>query len=151
MRLIRQSKRPVILGLICGVFLGAASVALAAEAYGTVGGTYVIDGHTYYNRSDILTQQGGSPSDWAYTVTWTQNNSTVGAGWIAVDARKFKNGSLCEQTGYQYNSSPVTGLGLYANSVACGSGTYYSYGLTAYWNGNGYDYYDTFRSPSLNG
>jgi hypothetical protein len=45
-------------------------------------------------------------------------------------------GSLCEQSGYEYNQSPATGMIVYANSVACGSGTYYAYGLMAAWNGS---------------
>jgi hypothetical protein len=150
-RLVRESKRIVIVGLTCGAFLGLAAVAFAAEADSTVGYTAVVDGHEYATQSSVYTQQLGSPSDWASTQLWTTNYAYVGAGWMAADARKFKDGSICEQTGYQYNNSSVYYQEAMAHTTACGSGTYYSYGVVAVWNGSGYDYYYTFRSPSLNG
>ena len=150
-RLLGESKRMAVVGLICGAFLGIASVALAAQATSATGYTPVVDGHEYATDSVMYTQQSGSPSDWAYTQLWTTGGENVGAGWMGADARKFKNGSVCESTGYEYNSSPFSIQGAMAASTACGSGTYYSYGVIAVWNGSGYNYYYSQQSPSLNG
>jgi hypothetical protein len=145
-------KRTVILGLVCGAFLGIASAALAASyARSGTGYTAVIDGHEYGTFSTVYVGESGSPSDWASTDVWTTNGDNVAVGWEGADARKFKNGSICEQTGYQYNSFTTNSEEALADNTACGSGTYYSYGLIAVWNGTAYDYYYSQVSPSLNG
>jgi hypothetical protein len=144
-------RRTILVGLVCGGFLGVASVALAATAYSAYGYTGTVNGHDYGTRSIVYTQQPGSPSDWAGTTVYTTGGENVGAGWMAADARKFKNGSLCDETGYLYNSISTNWEEPIAEARACGSGTYYSYGLIAVWNGNGYNYYYSQKSPSLNG
>lgn len=149
-RLLDKSKRMAVVGLICGAFLGIVSVALAAEATSSTGYTPYVNGHNYWTNSIIQTQQPGSPSVWAVTNVGP-TSGTVGAGWMGADARKFKNGSLCEETGYLYNGSSTDAWGAIAHSTACGSGTYYSYGVIAVWNGSGYNYYYSQQSPSLNG
>jgi hypothetical protein len=99
----------------------------------------------------MYTMEPGSPSDWASNAVWTEGGESVAAGWMGSNARKFKNGSLCEQTGYVYNNISTSSQGALASETACGSGTYYSYGTLAVWNGSGYNYYYSQQSPSLNG
>lgn len=151
-RLVLAFRRTIVVGLVCGVFLGIASVALASSyARSSVGTTPEIDGHQYQTFSTVYVGEPGSPSDWASTDVWTIAGNNVPAGWEGADARKFKNGSVCEETGYQYNPYSTNSEEALADTKACGSGTYYSYGLIALWNGNGYDYYYSEQSPSLNG
>ena len=150
-RILAESKRTAVVGLVCGAFLGIAAIALAAQATSATGYTPVVDGHQYATQSILYTQEPGSPSDWAYTLLWTTGGENVAAGWMGADARKFKNGSVCESTGYQYNNSSSSSQGALADSKACGTGTYYSYGVIAIWNGSGYNYYYSQQSPSLNG
>lgn len=69
---------------------------------------------------------------------------------MAVDARKFKNGSICDSTGYHYSPSGSNDFEVVAGSP-CGSGSYYSQGVIGAWNGSSYDYYYTYPSPTLNG
>lgn len=152
LRVILGSKKTVILGLVCGAFLGATSVALAAvSAKSGVAQTPTIYGHVYDSYSTVYTNEAGSPSDWASTTDYTQQGSNAAPGYIGVDARKFKNGALCEQTGYVYNQFAENSFTIYANAVACGSGTYYSYGLFQAYNGSGYNTYYSGQSPNLNG
>jgi hypothetical protein len=140
----------VAIGLVCGGCLGAGAVALGAEADSTVGYTPNVNGHVYSDQSIMLTQMAGSPSDWAYTVV-SPTSGTVPTGWMAADARKYKNDAVCEDTGYQYSNYATNTWSAWANTKACGSGTYYSAGIIGVWAGNEYLLYDTFLSPSLNG
>jgi hypothetical protein len=156
--MFRASTTAMIVGLVCGAGLGIASVALAANAtYSAYGYTATIDGYQYGTRSIMYTDEPGSPSDWAATTVFpTVNDSPAGsgevpAGYMGADARKFINGSVCEQTGYYYNSVKASNQKVFAQTTPCGAGTYYSYGLIAVWNGSGYDYYYSEKSPSANG
>jgi hypothetical protein len=130
--------------------LGVTSVALAASATSATGYTPYVDGVQYATNSTQYTIPT-LPHDDAQTYMWSYSDGNgVPAGWMGVDARSFKNGSLCVQTGYQFN--PGTYYSWYSRtSTGCGSGTYYSYGVIAAWNGSGYNYYYSQQSPSLNG
>jgi len=75
----------------------------------------------------------------------------VDAGWMGVDARKYVNGRLCAETGYLYNGARNDYQTALEHRVRCGAGVYYSWGVIAVWNGGGYDYYYSPRSPNLNG
>jgi len=152
LQLMAEFRKALVIGAVFGGCLGAVSVALAVNAAsGSWGYTPSIDGHVYKGRSTINTDEPGSPSDWAAASIYPTDGSTIPSGWMAADARKYKDGSLCEESGYEYNQSPATGMIVYANSVACGSGTYYAYGLMAAWNGSGYQAYYQPQSPNLNG
>jgi hypothetical protein len=149
LRLICRHRFAAIGGLACGATLGAVSVALAATSYSSVGYTPSVAGHVYGTQSIMYTIPT-LPHDEAETDIWTTNGANVGAGWMAVDARKFLNGSLCNQTGYQYNPIATNGFTV-LTAGGCGSGVYYSYGVIAVWNGSAYQYYYSQKSPSLNG
>jgi hypothetical protein len=148
-RAIYRVKVPAIGGLAAGAALGAASVALAATSYSSIGYTPRINGHVYETQSIMYTIPTLT-HDEAETDVWTQGGETVGTGWIGINARKFVNGSLCNQTGYQYNTRSTSFFGA-LTAGGCGSGVYYSYGTFDVWNGGGYDYYYSQKSPSLNG
>jgi len=85
----------------------------------------------------------------AYTYAETYPSVNVPAGYIGVLARAYRNDALCSQEGYDYNSSKLAGIST-ATFTGCGHGTYYSYGVSRAYNGNGYNSVYTFRSPSLN-
>ena len=135
----------MLLGVSCSALAASSATsqqACVSNAYG---------GHNYCWTSTVYTNESGSPSDWASSQWHTAGGEQVPAGYVGINARKFKNGSLCEQTGLQY--LPVSGSGeqVFAQNTACGAGTYYSFGVIAIWNGNGYNDYTGYQSRSLNG
>jgi hypothetical protein len=88
-----EFRNVVVVGAVIGGCLGAASVALAVNAAsGAWGYTPSIDGHVYKGRSTINTEEPGSPSDWAAASIYPTDGSTIPSGWMAADARKYKNG-----------------------------------------------------------
>lgn len=127
-------------GLLLGVGVGAVQ---AAAAYGNVASVYV-GGRTYSTQSFFVSD---APA-YAGTNQWT--GSAVGAGWMGTNARTFYgNGTLCGDGGYYFNSGSTTFMGS-AKYTTCGAHSdYYSWGVTAHWNGSGYSYWYTNRSPSL--
>ncbi|MGD9568679.1 MAG: hypothetical protein AB7V48_10180 [Sedimentibacter sp.] len=62
--------------------------------------------------------------------------------------RLFNDDSLFKYSIMQYNSSENSGFAVGSNKYDGGSGTYYNYGITAAYNGDGYDTFYTFKSLS---
>lgn len=146
---ILRHRFAVLTGFICGALLGSASAAIAGTSYSGWGYTGTVNGRTYKTRSIMYTVPTMT-KDEAETTIFTISGANVAAGWIAANGRKFKNGALCSQTGYEFNASAADGLGALTWG-GCGAGVYYSYGTIAAWNGSGYNYYYSPKSPSLNG
>ena len=127
-------------GLLFGAGVGAAQ---AATAYGTVG-TVNAGGRSYSTQSVFVSD---APA-YAATNQWT--GSAVGAGWMGTNARTFYGADiLCRDGGYYFNSGSTTFMGSAQYTTWGAHSDYYSWGVTAHWNGNGYEYWYTFRSPSL--
>ena len=102
-----------------------------------------INGYSYKNKGDI----SNDTRLWAGTVAHSTDGN-VPTGYIGVKSRLYKSDALCKSTDFIYNTSRAAGL---SNSTSgdCGSGTYYSKGVSAAYNGNGYDTYNTFQSPNI--
>lgn len=102
-------------------------------------------GHDYRNQATIVTN---SSTSWAYTDVGTYNPSVnVPAGYMGALARMYKGSALCSQKGYTYNDTSLTEFDE-GTFTSCGHGTYYSYGATQAYNGNGYNSVYTFKSPN---
>ncbi len=143
----RGLKLGATIALIGGALAGAFSVSAAYAADSGYSGPFTVNGVGYQNRS---TADAG-PS-WA---SWVRVSSgTAGDGWIGVNARLLNagDGSLCSQTGYLYNSGSPRPAGtefVNTGGGSCGSGNYYSQGLTQHWNGGGYDTWYALQSPNV--
>lgn len=134
----------LLAGALFGISVGAAIAGTASSPKGYYG---PIKGWSYWNQATVHT---GSPRIYASTTVSQNGTSNVPSGYMGALARLYKNSALCASNGYSFNSGPANSLSVPTLS-ACGSGTYYSYGATAAYNGNGYSYYYTFKSPSQNG
>lgn len=90
------------------------------------------------------------------TLTRAQTNPTtnkVPSGYMDAKARLYNSsGKLVAETTFVYNSGETSVLNSDFASLkpAKASEAYYSYGITAAYNGDGYTQYYTFRNPSQN-
>jgi len=132
--------------MLGGFILGAGTVAFAGLADSPWGYYGPILGKSYRNQATVVT---GTDHAWAYTYVETTGQENLPAGYMGALARLYKSGTLCSQQGYTYNDTALAGFSE-ATFVNCGRGTYYSYGVTKAYNGNGYNAVFTFQSPSQN-
>ncbi len=131
--------------LACGLvgsFTPQASAATATSPWVYYG---PVHGYSYKNRATVST----TPRIYAVTGVYNQSTGNVPSGYLGALARLYRNQTLCTQTGYVYNSGSANGMDVVTTGSSCGSGTYYSYGVSKAYNGNGYDAYFTYESPHL--
>lgn len=133
-----------ITAIATGLIVGSAGGALASWAYsGVVAGS--VNGHTLEAQSAI---KSGSPNGVCQAMSW--NWETAGGQWYfggeynlyrSSDNAIISDGSMY----YAYGN----GISNYSNDVSpAGSNYYYSKGKFAIYNGNGYNYWWTNRSPN---
>ncbi|MEU5539965.1 ATP-dependent Lon protease [Streptomyces sp. NPDC020362] len=137
------------IGFVCllasgllGAFVPQASAATAYSPWAYYGPVYA---HYYKNRAWV----GTSSRIYAVTDVYNQSTTNVPAGYMGALARLYRNQVLCTQTGYAYNTGPAAGMSVPTTGNACGSGAYYSYGVSKAYNGNGYNAYFTYESPHV--
>jgi len=80
-------------------------------------------------------------------LTYISSSPGIPAGWMGVNCRIFQssNNALKVDAGYSFTTLTATGF-----EKACYygvHGTFYSYGVTALYNGSGNTYTYTYRSP----
>lgn len=133
---------------VLAFLVSGSTVALAGTAYSQI--SYVtVAGKQYRNYATIMT---GVTNAYARTNSGP-NEDPASAGWVSSRGRLFtSSGALsCEGTN-QYNSATlqpeetVVGYSCYRYL----SGSWYSYGVSQYWNGSGYSAHYTYRSPNQN-
>jgi hypothetical protein len=146
-------KRAVLVcaGTVCVIALSAVPAYANTTECGSWGYYGPIKGYNYQNQSCIVFNTGSAGS---YGSIWveTQHGANVPSGWMGEQPRVFtSNGAVCIAGSWYYNSGSASGIGdaVYRPAATCGSGYYYSAGLTRAWNGYGYDTYSSFRSPNL--
>lgn len=113
---------------------------------------YTVYGYNYRNYSGVTT---GSYNGTSYANSWTTGQTDlaatqVPAGYIGAQARLFdSNGSVVATTPYTYNDyTTATHSSDFASADPAISGrSYYGYGITAAYNGNGYTYCYSNKSP----
>ena len=142
----RFSGRLVIAAaFVAGLVASGGSAAIAATVSSSVGDLGVHSGFHYYNRAEAL-----NTSDAGYTTTWVSGTKNAATGWIGSEGRLFtSSGALCRTSGMKYADGPAVSLTIPAVKGSCAAGYFYSYGKSATWNGNGYGYYYTFRTPNI--
>ncbi len=133
--------------LLVGIILGVSTMVFAGSTISEWGYYGPYSGYSYKNRA-LLDVDGNGQN--AMTSVYYTGSGTVPSGYMGAQARLFKNGSLYKYSTMQYNSSADYGFVASTGYASGGSGTYYSYGITAAFNGNGYNNFYTFQSPSQN-
>lgn len=147
-RLTTGTAAALVAGVTTATIVAGATVALATSA--TSGFSYYgpVLGISYKN--DSFVESVALPAGrYAGTDVYVTSG---GPGYVGQLPRLYKGTALCQQNSDYYYSGP-TSHDLYttAGGSACGAGTYYAYGVTKAYNGNGYNAYYTFKSPSING
>lgn len=130
---------------LVGVLLGGVASPAAATVYNSsVGNIGSAAGYSYTNQATI-----DNAIRWASTKT--NANAVAPPGYIGSNGRLFRSsGSLCAESGFAYTSTSASGYQVFSPSGGCGSGYYYGYGVSRFWNGNGYNSAYTFKTPNLN-
>ncbi|HBR02234.1 MAG TPA: hypothetical protein DD738_06460 [Ruminiclostridium sp.] len=141
-----------LLLLVTNIIIALASSAESSKGY------YTVYGHDYFNYSTINTGTNYDGSTFVAAVSSAVcdppgTETAVPTGYLGARSRLYNSsGKMIEETDYLYNSSPAWVL--HSDSARLDSPVsgqaYYSYGITAAYNGNGYTTYSTFKSPSLN-
>lgn len=89
-------------------------------------------------------------SIWAHTNNRTESGAAVQTGWLGAKARLYKNGKSEKESGWKYKTKPTANFSYYVN-ITRSAGYYYSKGISAAYNGSGYNTVATYESPTLNG
>ena len=137
--LLRVSLAAFVVSLLC------ASAPLAANAvtsWGLTSAPPTILGYSHTARSGV-----NHTTSNLIGMTEITSSPAAPAGWMGVNCRIFQssNDALKVDTGYAFTTSAY---GSYTKFCYFGShGTYYSWGVTALYNGSGNTYTYTYRSP----
>lgn len=132
---------------VAGIILGVGTTVYGAVVTSPYGYYGPFLGYSYKNQA--TTWDGSSGGIRGEATVSVDGSGTAPAGYMGAQARLFKDDVLYLYNSMWYNSSPTTRMADQTDS-AFPSGTYYSKGITAAYNGNGYSQYYTFQSPSLN-
>lgn len=141
----------IIFSLVLGILFGIGTQSVYAAYADSSQRDYIVIGYSYYNQASIYVNASGNTGAHATTGVHSKSGN-VPSGYMGYRAGLYKdNGVLCKQTSWKYNSSPLAGtIGGTGYTTSCGKGAYFSRGMTAGYNGNGYFTIETYRSPSLN-
>jgi len=157
MRNLKKSVKNISI-ILCALVFGFSLTTFTATAFaaGTAKSDeepYTVHGYSYKNYSTIsVGVVSGQKFANAQSSAYNTVSTTVPAGYIASKGRLYNSaGSLVSETTYSTNSNAVVS---HASAVASHRPAtydgYYSQGITGAFNGNGYTYYTTYRSPTLN-
>lgn len=149
--MVRKNLKAAVLAFIVAVLFTASATAVYASATvdGQMGyyGPYL--GYSYENQASVYASDPGY-GVFAGTHVANQVNVNIPTGYMGAKARLYdSNGILDTSSSWYYNSAPQVGM-LVLSPYYYSSGIYYSYGLTAAYNGSGYSTYYTFQSPNVN-
>lgn len=143
----RNAFRATIAAAIIGVAIGAgpgAAFADAASGWGYFGPNA---GYSYKNQSIIYNLTSTQVT--ASTTTANQSSGNVPGGYMGADARLFTStGALRAESGYRFTSGAANSTTVPVQSTT--HGTYYRYGISAAYNGSGYNYVYAYQSPQQN-
>ena len=138
----RKSTIAFSISVLLGLSAGISTPAQAGTADSTIG-LFTVYGVNYTNQATIYTTPGSANASTLITTA----SGTVPAGWMGARARLFNSSGVLIQEG-QTSYTPVKAAGYGVSTIRSATGTWYSYGVTYSWNGNGYSAYYTFRSPN---
>jgi len=130
-------------------FLVSFGGAMSVGAYAADGthSNYTVNGYNYTNWASAY---GGTPSLDGHACTSVKRNGsgTIPAGWMGATARAFQGTTLKIESGYQFTSTAVASTANCVTTRGVFTGLFYSYGVTAAYNGNGNSFFYTFKSPT---
>ena len=148
--MLKRSIKGSILAFTIGI-LFSASVTVAVAATGTSPWYYYgpYQGYSYQNSASVTSSYPNGV--WADTHVKTQSGATVPAGYMAAWSGLYNSsGQLLQSSGkWLYNLAPLAYMGISSDEWLA-SGAFYSKGYTAAYNGNGYNTFNTYQSPSIN-
>jgi hypothetical protein len=145
--MIKRNIRKIVSTFVCGIVLGLGTTAFAATYTSSIWGYYgPFVGYSYKNKADCA----DSTRVYASTTVSSQGTSSVPAGYMGAKASLYKNDALYEYTSMYYTTTAAVSTSVpTSGGTNAPSGTYYSKGITAAYNGNGYSTYYTYQSPSI--
>lgn len=130
---------------ILGLILCIGTLAYSASAVSPRGYYGPILGYSYQNSANV------SNDTRVYASTKVDAGEAVPTGYMGAQARLFRNDALYVTTTMTYNNTSAWSMSVpTGDGKSFPSGTYYSKGITAAYNGDGYSNYYTFQSPSIN-
>lgn len=122
-------------------------VAYAGAVYGNWGNYGPVNGYSYKNRAmaQVYNNYLGAGTDVS-----NQAYVSVPAGYMGAKARLYNSSNvLVDFSTMEYNSVSVISFGVLFQRNSYPRGYYYSKGITAAYNGNGYTQYTTLQSPNI--
>jgi len=135
--------------LVVGILLGMTVTLAFAQTVSSPEksiGCYL--GYCYTNQAEL----SGEPAETFFQASATVfADNQVPTGYIGVKARLIRNGAICRDGDWSYNSSSFYGygIGLLDN---CGAGDYQGYGFSKVYNAvgsDGYSWNTTYYTPVL--
>lgn len=140
MRLCRRLASVCAVGLAVALFCSTAAFAISTEDVRWFGWSSEGGGsHNGCGRSITQDFHYGESNTWFQG--WGQSDpgcyvgggDTVESGWIGARAYVYKNGSLCADTGWGYNSTPTSMIGYGYGGSCSGSGNFDTLAYHAWW------------------
>jgi hypothetical protein len=129
---------------LCALTVVIPSSANATTLY-SIWGTYgPVLGIPYANQSFV----GDNCIMCSGASVKSTNGTTIPAGWSGEQTTLYRNGALCASSSMYYYRYATTGWSGLGGTGYCGYGNYNTRGSTAAYNGNGYNYYYTYTSPT---
>lgn len=140
--------KSITLSFLIGVIMSCSIVTVLAGYGESPEGYFTVYGKNYVNRSSITT---GSSYVNASSYTSTQDFSNVPEGYMGIKTRILdSNDNLIAESTMIYNTKSINVIHSNNPGISGVSGNYYySDGISAAYNGNGYDYYWTFQTPKI--
>lgn len=146
--MVRKNLKTAVLAFIVGIlFATSTATVFAATATSSWGyyGPYL--GYSYKNQAMV----SDNVRLYASTTAANQATGNVPTGYMGAKAMLYNSSNqLIDFTSWYYNNGPANSLSVPTLGSGFSSGTYYSKGMTAAYNGNGYNQYYTFQSPNIN-
>ncbi len=145
--MVRSHAQVVVCAFMVGILIGVSTTLASAATISSPWGYYgPFLGYSYKNQATV----SNDGHLYAYSRAENQQSENIPTGYMGALAVLYKSDVVCESTGWAYNSGPAVAFYKYTVGPGCGSGIYYSKGLTSAYNGDGYSEYYTFQSPSIN-
>ncbi|MBO5096289.1 MAG: hypothetical protein J6B98_05395 [Bacilli bacterium] len=132
----------LILSLIfSSTMISKADIATSSSSFVTV------YGHDYEYFSSVTVHSG---TVWAHVNIKSNEYENLPAGYMGAYARLYNSsGSLISSSGWTYNNTVCAGISNMTPIYYTNNGTYYGRGQVKMYNGNGYNLYNSTRSPNL--
>lgn len=145
----RNDLKVAICTLMVGILIAMSATLVFAASVSSPYGYYgPILGYSYKNQAKAYTGTGDLAGVWAYACVYSEDGN-VPTGYMGARARLYNSsGSLVKSSSWVYNDEPLSGMSI-PTDIYKTKGTYYSKGLTAAYNGDGYTTYYTFQSPNI--